>query len=317
MTTPASRLIHLISLLQRRPNQKAGELAQELGLSVRSLHRYMHELEEMGLPIYTERGPNGGFSLVRGFKLPPLVFSPEEAVALAMGAGLVEELWGPLYRQAALSALAKLDALLPQAQREEAAWAKRSLLAMGLRRAALDPITPLLEQLRAAARDCRQVELTYQGANQSEATTRVFDPYAQANRSGWWYAVGYCHRRKAMRTFRLDRIHKLRLLDSHFEARPDFDPRAYLEAAAEAGMALRVRLRFSPEMAMAAQANPFLWEELNELADGSVEAVLKAVDVTWAASMAMSFGPGVTVVEPEEVRQEVCKWAKAMVEQYQ
>ena len=66
MSQPASRLITLILLLQRKPNQKAAELAKELGVSVRTLHRYFAALDEMGIPIYAERGPYGGFSLVRG-----------------------------------------------------------------------------------------------------------------------------------------------------------------------------------------------------------------------------------------------------------
>src|ERR1035437_10368915 len=81
MTKPASRLITLILLLQNRPNQKAADLAGELGVSVRTLHRYFSDLDDMGIPIYAERGPYGGFSLVRGYKMPPLVVSPEEAVA--------------------------------------------------------------------------------------------------------------------------------------------------------------------------------------------------------------------------------------------
>ena len=79
MRTTATRLITLIMLLQRQPNQEAAELAEELGVSVRTLHRYFGMLDEMGIPIYAQRGPQGGFSLVRGYKLPPLIFTPEEA----------------------------------------------------------------------------------------------------------------------------------------------------------------------------------------------------------------------------------------------
>ena len=91
MTTPATRLITLILLLQRQPNQKAAKLAKELGVSIRTLHRYFGMLEEMGIPIYSERGPHGGFSLVRGYKLPPMIFTPEEAVVIYLGASLVAE----------------------------------------------------------------------------------------------------------------------------------------------------------------------------------------------------------------------------------
>ena len=108
MSNTATRLITLIMLLQRQPNQKATDLAKELGISVRSLHRYMTMLDELGIPVYSERGPHGGFSLVRGYKIPPLVFTPEEAVAVYLGTSLVDEVWGRLYRDAAHGALAKL-----------------------------------------------------------------------------------------------------------------------------------------------------------------------------------------------------------------
>src|SRR5512140_2829609 len=108
MPNTATRLITLIMLLQRRPNQKAAELAEKLGISVRTLHRYIAMLDDMGIPVYTERGPHGGFSLVRGYKMPPLVFNPEEATAVYLGTSLVEEMWGSLYHEAAQGALAKL-----------------------------------------------------------------------------------------------------------------------------------------------------------------------------------------------------------------
>ena len=106
MSNLATRLITLILLLQNRPNQKASELAGKLGISIRTLHRYFGMLDEMGIPVYAERGPYGGFSLVRGYKLPPLVFSLEEAVAVYLGTSLVGEMWGELYRDAAQGAMA-------------------------------------------------------------------------------------------------------------------------------------------------------------------------------------------------------------------
>ena len=134
MSQPASRLITLIMLLQRQPNQKGADLANKLGVSVRTLHRYFAALDEMGIPVYTERGPHGGFSLVRGYRMPPLVFSPEEATAVYLGTSLVEGIWGNLYHEAAQGALAKLDNVLPDEQRAEAAWARRSLVTTGLQR---------------------------------------------------------------------------------------------------------------------------------------------------------------------------------------
>src|SRR5512136_999122 len=165
MTQPASRLITLIMLLQLQPNQKAGDLAEKLGVSVRTLHRYFSMLDEMGIPVYTERGRHGGFSLVRGYKMPPLIFTPEEATAVYLGTSLVEEMWGRLYREAAQGALAKLDNLLPDEQRQEIAWARRSLVATGMHRAGQDVLAPALEQLRRAVRENRQVKLIYRSSS--------------------------------------------------------------------------------------------------------------------------------------------------------
>src|SRR6476659_8175251 len=98
MANTATRLIMLIMLMQRRPGQTAGQLARELDVSVRTVQRYIAMLEEMGIPVYAERGPYGGYALVRGYKMPPLIFTPEEAVAVYLGTSLLEEVWGRLYQ---------------------------------------------------------------------------------------------------------------------------------------------------------------------------------------------------------------------------
>src|SRR5262247_3889272 len=113
MANTATRLITLIMLLQRQPNQTAAQLAQELVVSVRTVPRYMTMLDEIGIPIYAERGPYGGYALVRGYKMPPLIFTPQEAVAVYLGTSFLEQVWGRLYQEAGRGALAKLDNVLP------------------------------------------------------------------------------------------------------------------------------------------------------------------------------------------------------------
>ncbi len=320
MSTPAARLITLIQLLQRKPNQKSSALAAELGISVRTLHRYFAQLDEMGVPVYSERGPNGGFSLVRGYRMPPLVLTPEEAVAVYLGVGLVEETWGQLYREAARGALAKLENVLPDEQRHEAAWARRTLLATGLNRADLEALAPTLEKLRRAARERRRVRMTYQGRTQSEDTgqsERMVDPYALIHRWGWWYVIGFCHLRGEVRTFRADRISTLTLLDSPFEVPDGFDLRAYLEREQAAAQGVRVTLHFNAQMAGAARENKLAWESLEEQADGSLVAAMQSWDIPWAVSLAFSYGPGVRVIEPPEAVELAKQWAAALAAQYQ
>jgi predicted DNA-binding transcriptional regulator YafY len=317
MTQPATRLITLIMLLQRRPNQKAADLAKKLGVSVRTLHRYFSNLDEMGIPVYTERGPHGGFSLVRGYRMPPLVFTPEEAAAVTLGTSLVEEIWGSLYRDAALGALAKLENVLPDEQQKEIGWARRALVVTGLHRAELNALAPLLEKLRQGIRELRTVNLVYRSSSRTEPQPRDLDPYVLVHRWGWWYVIGYCHLRQQIRIFRVDRIVELSLSRQVFQVPADFDIQAYLMTESHDQQRLQARIRFIPQAANVALANRSFWETVEEQPDGSVVVTLLAPDLGWAASSVLAYGPIVTVLEPPELRQMVGEWAKAISKQYE
>lgn len=316
MTTPATRLITLIMLLQRQPNQKAEDLAEKLGVSVRTLHRYFGKLEQMGIPIYAERGPHGGFSLVRGYQLPPLIFTPEEATALYLGTSLAREMWGELYRVPAEGAMAKLDNVLPDDQRAEVAWARRSLVATGMHRTDPREMAPTLKLIKRGAHEERQLAMTYRSGTKGERTEREVDPFALIHRSGRWYLVGHCHLRRALRTFRVDRIERCALLSREFEMPPDFDLDSYLGGEFTDQTAVQARLHFVPEAAGIARANLSNWDSLEERPDGSLEVVLSAPDLHWMASMVLSFATWVTVEEPPELRAIVRDWAAATAAQY-
>jgi predicted DNA-binding transcriptional regulator YafY len=316
MANTATRLITLIMLLQRQPNQKASELAEKLGTSVRSLHRYIAMLDEMGIPVYSERGPHGGFSLVRGYKMPPLVLTPEEAVAVHLGTSLVGEMWGKLYQDAAQGALAKLDNLLPDEQRHEVAWARRSLAATGLHRANLESFSPLLEKLRRAVREQRRVLMVYRTQGRPDLKQRELDPYALVLRSGWWYVFGHCHLRNALRSFRVDRIIELTLLEKTFQTPADFNIQEHLALDFRNQSQVQMKLHFAAQAAHLALDNRAVWQTCEEQPDGAVIVTVTLPDLQWAASMALSYGPVVTVLEPEPVRRMVSEWARAVVEQY-
>lgn len=315
MSNTATRLITLMMLLQRQAGQKASDLASELGVSTRTIHRYLNMLEEMGIPVYSERGPHGGFSLVRGYKMPPLVFSPEEAVAVSLGTNLVEEMWGSLYRMAARSALAKLESVLPDEQRREAAWARRTLHTSGLHRADLDALSPLLEVLRKACRDLVKVNISYMRSGQVESTERIIHPYAMLHRWGWWYVVAYCQLRQAVRTFRVDRIQALVPLQETFHCQPDFDLATFL-GSEPAQPAAVVKMRFLPKFASVAYENRTAWEEMVSNADGSVDVCYAAPDLHWAVSMALGYGPIVEILEPQEARSIMVEWSKQISNLY-
>jgi predicted DNA-binding transcriptional regulator YafY len=315
MSNTATRLINLILMLQLRPGQKASDLARQLGISIRTIHRYFGMLDEMGVPVYAERGPYGGFSLVRGYKLPPLVFSPEEAVAISLGTSLVGEMWSQLYHEAAQGALVKLENVLPDEQRQEIAWAQRSLVATRINRD-IESLAPVLEKLRRAARENRRVSMRYHSGSNPHGSQRELDPYALAHRQGWWYVVGFCHVRQEIRTFRVDRIAELSLTGQNFATPEDFDIRAYMAQEAQATPQIKVRMRFTAEYAHLAQYGRGYWENLEMQPDGSAEVTFSAPEVNSAAATVLAYGPSVTVLEPPEVRQLVHDWARATADLY-
>lgn len=316
MTNTATRLITLIFLLQNQPNQKASELAEKLGVSLRTVHRYFEMLDEMGVPVYSERGPYGGFSLVRGYKMPPLVFTLEEAVAVVLGTGIVEEMWGDLYREAARGALAKLENLLPEEQSREVAWARGSLVATGMNRADLKALTPVLEKLRRAIREHRSLNMNYQSSQVPHPTQRGLNPYALVHRWGWWYVIGFCHVHHDIRTFRVDRISEITLLDETFVQAPRFNLQAYLKNETQTQPHVSARLRFDADSSHIVAGNRSYWETVEPQLDGSVEVTFSSPTLEWAASTTLAYGPAVEVLEPPELRVIVVEWLDATRRKY-
>ena len=312
MSNTATRLITLIMLLQRQPNQNASQLAQKLDVSVRTVQRYMTMLDEMGIPIYAERGPYGGYGLVRGYKMPPLVFTPAEAVALYLGASFLEQVWGRLYQEAARGALAKLDNVLPDEQRREVAWARQTLLAIGMHSGNPNLSMPHLEKLWQAVHQRRRVRLVYRGRNQPEPSQRDIDPYVLVHGWGWQYCLGYCHLRQGIRSFRVDRILELAFLDETFEIPADFDLEAYVASEPYFQPRVQARLYFAPEVALVALDNRAYWDTLEKQPDGSVIVGFATPELEAAASVVLSYGYPAVVLEPADLRELVRERARAI-----
>lgn len=314
MSNKATRLITLIMLLQRKPNQKAAELAEELGISIRSLHRYFNMLEEIGIPVTTERGPYGGFSLVRGYRMPPLVFTPEEATAVYLGTGLVEAIWGDLYSDSALGALAKLDNVLPEEQLQEIRWAQRSLVTADINKGTRDSISDNLKKIRRAIREHRQIITTYRTGGRSSEEERLIHPYALVYRWGWWYVIAFCTLREANRAFRLDRMDQVSLSEHMFNLPPDFDIHQYLDSEFENQPLFTIRLSISAELSGIVKDYQNWWQSMEPQKDGSTIVTYQMTDLLYPAKTILAYGPGVTVLDPPELRQLVAHWAKRIFE---
>ena len=227
MSNPAVKLLTLLLLLQKKSNRKVAELAEELEVSPRTVHRYLGMLEDMGIPLYSERGRYGGFSLVQGYELPPLMFSADEAAVLYLGAAMVNEMWPGIYGDNTQSVIAKLENVLPADLQAEASRVNEIFSAGHLYRYDIKEMAPLIKTLGKQIKNKKSSRILYKSSQESE-TTRIVDFYALVHRFGWSYAIGYCHLRKEIRSFRVDRIAEFETLENNFETDTDFDLNKYL-----------------------------------------------------------------------------------------
>lgn len=218
---PTTRVLAALELLQTHRRLTGAELARRLDVSVRTVRRYIAALESIGVPITAEQGRDGAYMLVAGFKLPPMMFTDEEAFALSVGLLAARELGIVDGREAADSAQAKLLRVLPDPIRQRLGDVDATIrldLSTGTGTAG----TLTLGKLSAAARRRRRVHVRYDSPA-SRVTSRDLDPYGLSFRGGRWYVVGLCHLRKDMRTFRLDRMLDVVELDERFERPDGFD----------------------------------------------------------------------------------------------
>ncbi len=316
MPSVATRLLSLIMLLQSRPSWKASELADELNVSERTIHRYMVKLDEIGIPLYSERGPHGGFSLVRGYKLPPLIFGPEEATVLYMGANLVQEVWGQTYEDAVTSVTAKLDNVLPDDLRQEVARARQSLVVGGLTARDYRPWEPTIHTLRQCIGERRCVHLVYRSLGRPQDTERVIEPYVLTLQWGLWYLVGFCRLRGEMRTFRVDRIQKIQALKENFAIPRDFSMREYLERTMRFPPNYHIVVHLQPDAALQAQERHGHWMEIAAQEDGTAIAQFGVANLDWVTGWVLGYGAAARVEEPPELIARVREAAEGALKQY-
>ena len=171
---------------------------------------------------------------------------------------------------------------------------------------------PYLELLRDAIYNRRQVRMLYRSRSQAEPMQRDVDPYKLVSRWGEQYCIGYCHWRQAPRTFRLDRIAELEVLDQIFAEPTDFDLEAYMAVNPFFQPTVSARLRFPPESALLALNNRAFWETLEEQSDGAVIVTFVVPDMEAAAGLVLRIGFPVIIEEPPELLELVRTQARAI-----
>ena len=205
------------------------ELAKRLEVDGRTLRRYITRLDELGIPVTSERGRHGHYSLVAGYKLPPMMFTDDEALAISVGLLASRQLGLGEAAPAVESAQAKLERVLP-APLKTRLRALSETVTLDLRASPAASDNETLMTLSVAAHQRQRVHLRYRSpqGNEHRESERDFDAYGLAWRARHWYVLGWSHLRNDLRSFRLDRIAQVDMVNAHFEAPQSFDAMAYL-----------------------------------------------------------------------------------------
>ncbi|WFU25629.1 YafY family protein [Bradyrhizobium sp. CB1717] len=208
----SQRLFDLMQILRRHRHPVSGSnLAAEAGVSLRTIYRDIADLQALGAQIEGE--PGFGYVLQPGFLLPPLMFSEQEIQALALGAQWVSRQTDEEFALAARNALAKIGAVLPSELRHKI---DDNAFHVARRPKQLEAVD--LHVVRQAMHDQHKLSIVYRDPNGAK-TTRTIWPIGVAFFDSRRILAGWCEMRKDFRSFRADRIEKLRLKTERYPGR--------------------------------------------------------------------------------------------------
>ncbi len=243
MYDPIMRVLTVLEILQARECVSGAELAKRLEVNPRTVQRYIARLQDLCIPVESTRGVGGAYRLKPGFRLPPMMFTDEEAFALTLGLRALRHLGLSAFAPATEGAAAKLGRVLPETLRD-GANAVEDVVAVEPGPWVISTSAESLICLCSAVRMRRRISFQYESHDRSSSRREV-EPYGVVHMDGRWYVVGRCRMREALRTFRLDRVSELDVSDETFDRPADFDVKAHLQRSmpfVQAGFSIEVWL---------------------------------------------------------------------------
>lgn len=211
-TTRLSRLTAILIQFQTKRLLTAPELANKFSVSSRTIYRDIKALEQAGVPILTEDGK--GYTLMEGYKIPPVMFTENQANALILAEQLVLKNKDTSFIKNYVEAIEKIKAVLGHTVKDKAnLLSQRTRFSQNMSR---EKNTNNLSDLQFALTNFYLIKIEYSN-EANEATTRLIEPFALLSTQENWLLVAWCRLRKEFRYFRLDRIKKMEMLSEKFE----------------------------------------------------------------------------------------------------
>ena len=312
----------LQTLISSRRGKSAAELADELECHPRTIYRDLDALQVAGFPIYTERQDGKSlWSLLDTMKYEiPIPFSLTELIALYFSRDMLKVFKDTQFYDSLDSLFNKVKSTLPPGSLDYLDEVQR-ILHVGLKPyKEYGKFREIINQVNEAALERRRIEILYFAMSQRKKTKRKVDPYRIWFFNGTFYLIGYCHLRKTIRTFALDRIRMLHRTEEHFEAPEDFRLEEFLRSSfgVYQGEPRRVKIWFAAEVAGYIQEK--IWHESQEIhrkKDGSIIFEAEVAGTDEIKHWVMTWGANARVLEPESLREDIRREAAGILERYE
>ncbi len=226
------RLHAILTHLQSKKRVTAQELADRFNLSLRTVYRDIKALDESGVPVIGEAG--SGYTIMEGYRLPPVMFTQEEAAALMMGAKLDERITDASVKKYYDAALFKIKAVLRGTDKDSVENLDDQIAVMITSRMPADEsANTYLAALQKAIVEKKAIFLRY-NSNNEETTERVVEPIGLCYYSANWHLIGWCRLRQDYRDFRVGRIQRLQVKEESFEKKTHQSLQQYLDSVMNA-----------------------------------------------------------------------------------
>ncbi len=296
------RISALLIQLQSRPVVKASQMADRFGVSLRTIYRDIRSLCEAGVPVCGDAGV--GYSLVEGYRLPPLMFTKQEATALLTAEKFVEQLTDPHNSLNFRQAMDKIRAVMRGVDKSYLSGVGDSMMVYRSRRTPGPKLPGLLQTLLGSVNDRLILLIDYTDAD-GKATRRELEAVGVTYSHPYWYLAAWCHLRNEYRSFRMDRIGSVETTSKpHTREHP---PLEIVVGQDDPGCLTEVVVRTSRELARRTADASYFMGLVNEheLPDGCVEQTYMTYSLESMARWALSNADTTTVVSPPEVNERI------------
>ncbi len=301
------RLLRILLIFSRKKRVKAKEIAADIEISVRQVYRDIECLKLAGIPIYSDRN---GFVLMPDFFMPAISLETPEVLTLFLICASLKAQKGTPYYELLNSACDKILNALPDSLKTLFNTTGFDVnVDFGLdSKIDYEKIDEIFSSVYQASIAKKQILIKYYSMDGKKVTVRIIDPYAFKLYFGIWYLIGFCHLRKEIRTFRVDRIRNVEILEHGFLYPEDFDIESYFEGSwgIIKGKKQKVRLRFCAEVSDF--ISECIWHPsqiFSRNADGSLTAEYEISGLSEIKIWILGFGENVEVLEPASLRKEM------------